>query len=121
MKVKILMIKMILSIPLSTYNNQFVALLPSVKNNMMEHGLFIRILYSPTNITFNGIFVHIMNEKMADVYKIEKQVLQTYHTTKQPIFSIEKQLHRYSSKTILKISGIWENDTSYGLAYKIIN
>ena len=111
---------MILSIPLSTYNSQFITLLQPVKNNMMERGLFTRILYSTTNVIINGIYLNIQGIKPIDVYAVEKNVLKSYNTTKYPIYSIEKQLVRHSAKTILKISGIWENDTSYGLAYKII-
>ncbi len=111
---------MILSIPLSTYNNQFVTMLQPVKNNMMERGLFTRILYSTTNVIFNGLYINIYGMKPYDVYAVEKNILKTYITTKYPTYSIEKQLGRHSTKSILKISGIWENDTSYGLAYKII-
>jgi hypothetical protein len=111
---------MILSIPLSAYNKQFIIFLQPVKNNMMDHGTFIRILYSTTNTTFNGIFIHIQKETTQDICAIEKDVLKAYITTKHPIYSIEKQVGRHPSKKILKISGIWENDTSYGLAYKIL-
>jgi len=111
---------MILSIPLSIYNKQFVIFLPPVKNNMMDHGTFIRILYSTTNTTFNGIFIHVQKENVHDICAIEKDVLKAYITTKHTTYSVEKQVLRHPSKKILKISGIWENDTSYGLAYKIL-
>jgi hypothetical protein len=111
---------MILSIPLSTYNSQFITLLQPVKNNMMERGLFTRILYSTTNVIFNGIYLNIHGIHYTDIYTFEKNVLHSYSTTKHPVYSIEKQLGRNLYKSILKISGIWENDTSYGLAYKII-
>jgi hypothetical protein len=111
---------MILSIPLYTYNNQYLTLLQPVKNNMMERGLFTRILYSTTNVIFNGLYVNIQGMIPSDIYVVEKNILKVYNTTKYPLYSIEKQLNRHPSKSILKISGIWENDTSYGLAYKII-
>jgi hypothetical protein len=111
---------MILSIPLSTYNSQFITLLQPVKNNMMERGLFTRILYSPTNVIFNGIYLNIYGTTQLEICAVEKNVLHSYTTTKYPIYSIEKQLGKKHSKIILKISGIWENDTSYGLAYKIM-
>jgi len=111
---------MILSIPLSTYNKQFIVFLPAVKNNMIEKGLFIRILYSTSNVTFNGIFIKLKHEHISNFGKIEKDVLNAYHTSKTPVYNVEKHLYR-NNKTILKISGIWENDTSYGLAYKTMD
>jgi hypothetical protein len=87
---------------------------------MIEKGLFIRILYSTTNVTFNGLFIKLKNESISNLGKIERDVLQSYHTTKYPVYNVEKHLQR-NSKSILKISGIWENDTSYGLAYKTMD
>ncbi len=111
---------MILSIPLSNYNRHYIVFLPAVKNNMIEKGLFIRILYSTHNVIFNGIFIKIKNESISTICKVEKDVLTSYHTTKQPVYSVEKHLYR-NNKSVLKISGIWENDTSYGLAYKTMD
>ena len=111
---------MIVSIPLSAYNKQYIICLPAVKNNMIEKGLFVRILYSTVNVTFNGIFIKLKNEGIPQFGKVEKDILQAYHTTKNPVYSVEKHLYR-NTKTILKISGIWENETNYGLAYKTMD
>ena len=111
---------MIVSIPLSAYNKHYIIFLPAVKNNMIEKGLFVRILYSTANVTFNGIFIKLKNEGIPNFGKVEKDVLHAYHTSKTPVYNIEKHLYR-NTKTILKISGIWENETSYGLAYKTMD
>ena len=97
---------MILSIPLSNYNRHYIVFLTAVKNNMIEKGMFIRILYSTTNVIFNGIFIKLKNENISNICKVEKDVLSAYHTTKNPVYSVEKHLYR-NNKNILKISGIW--------------
>ena len=110
---------MILSIPLSKYNKQYIILLPHVKNNMMEGGIFIRILYSPSNLILNGIYLYIKNESVQDLISIEEDILSSYITTKKPVYSFIKSISK-CSKPIIKISGIWENASNYGLAYKLI-
>jgi hypothetical protein len=111
---------MMLAISLSKYNRQCIILLPAVKNTMVDDGVFIRIMYSTDNVTFNGVFIYIRNETTKDVCAIEKDLLQLHTTSKTPIYSVERQLIR-TPKSVLKISGIWENETSYGLVYKCID
>jgi hypothetical protein len=111
---------MILTIPLTSYNKHFLIFNPAVKNMLMEYSMFIRIFYSTHNITFNGIFLQIYNKPAHLIYDIEKDILQSYPTKKQPVYSIEKQMAKHSNTHVLKISGIWENDTSYGLVFKFI-
>ena len=110
---------MMLAISLSKYNRQCIILLPAVKNTMVD-GVFIRIMYSTDNVTFNGLFIYIRNETTKDICAIEKDLLQLHTTSKTPVYSVERQLIR-SPKTVLKVSGIWENETSYGLVYKCID
>ena len=105
---------MLLSIPWSSYNKQFLIFHQPIKNIMMEQSSFIRIYYSTHNIIFNGVF--ITNPKLEVVALLEKDILNSYTTTKKPIFSIQKQ---YKSKN-LKISGLWESNTSYGIVFKFI-
>lgn len=105
---------MLLSIPCSSYNKQFLIFHSPVKNIMMEHSSFIRIYYSTHNIIFNGLFLH--HPSLEDVLHIEKDILDSYITKKHPVYSIQKQ---YKHKH-LKISGLWENDTSYGIVFKFI-
>jgi len=110
---------MILSIPLGNYNKQYIILLPPVKNNMMEGGSFIRIIYSPPNLILNGIYIYIKHETIQHLLSLEHDILSSYITTKKPVSSIIKSVTKYT-KNIIKISGFWENDTTYGLVYKLI-
>lgn len=87
----------------------------------MERGIFIRIIYSTTNVSFYGLFINIKNESIFQLHNIEKDVLQTYTSTKTPLYTLEKQFIRNPLKSVIKISGIWENDVNYGLAYKFID
>ena len=111
---------MMLAISLSKYNRQYIVLLPPVKNNLVEEGIFIRIMYSPNNVAFNGLFIYILHETTQDICAIERDILKLHKTTKLPIYSVERQVIR-TPKSVLKISGIWENETHYGLVYKCID
>ena len=111
---------MMLAINLSQYNRQYILLLPAVKNTMVDAGVFIRMMYSTDKVTFNGLFIYIRNEATKDICAVEKDILQMYSTTKIPVYSVERQILR-TPKSILKISGIWENETSYGLVYKCMD
>lgn len=111
---------MMLAIKLSQYNRQYILLLPPVKNTMVDDGIFIRIIYSTDKVTFNGLFIYIQNEFYKDICAIEKDILQMYTTFKTPSYSLERQLLR-APRTLLRISGIWENETSYGLVYKCMD
>lgn len=110
---------MMLAISLPKYNRQFIVLLPAVKNNLVE-GIFIRLMYSTNNVAFNGLFIYIRNETTQDICAIEKDILQLHKTAKLPVYSVERQIIR-TPKSVLKISGMWENETHYGLVYKCID
>ena len=105
---------MLLSIPYSSYNKQFLIFHSPVKNIMMENSSFIRLYYSTNNIILNGLFVH--EPTLEEVLLLEKDILNSYTTTKQPVYSIQKQ---YKQKN-LKISGLWESESSYGIVFKFI-
>lgn len=124
-----------------------------IKNNIMNDGIFIRILYSTNNIVFNGIYllisIHNINtEKYYNKYKcsfniethkelidqlkrIEENILKKIEIkNKTPQFKIYEQIkngnikifndviNKETSQFVLKISGIWETQSYYGLTYK---
>ena len=113
---------------INSYNNQFLILLPPVKNNLIENSLFTRIIYSPPMIAFNGLYLSVSqhtDSMVNDLNTIENDILSKYHCSKKKKNYI-KNLFKYKISQlqyplILKISGIWESETTYGLAYKLIN
>ena len=115
---------------IDSYNKQFLFLLPAVKNNLIANSLFTRIIYSPAMIAFNGLYLsipyHLITQSffLNKINEIENDILSVYSCTKKKNLHI-KQLFIYKTdqitdKVILKISGIWESENSFGLAYKII-
>ena len=50
---------MILVNTIEQYNNNNVFFCEPIKNNIMNDGNFIRILYSSENITLNGVYIAI--------------------------------------------------------------
>jgi len=137
------------------YDDNNIFFCEPIKNNVMNDGNFIRILYSSNNFTLNGIYLLItinditcekyylkyrctfnvsMHKDMIDNIKvIEEDILKKYEIKDKIVqFKIYEQLKNgnikifsdITNKTcasfILKISGIWETQTSYGLTYKFI-
>ena len=115
---------------MESYNKQFLFLLPPVKNNLIVNSTFTRIIYSPPMIAFNGLYLSvpftdsIQPSILQKLNEIENDILSVYTCSKKKILHI-KQLFLYKSahitdKVILKISGIWESESAFGLAYKLI-
>jgi len=136
------------------YNSDFLFFCEPIKNNVMNEGNFIRILYSSDVMVLNGIYLlinltDISCEKYYNKYKcnfnisnhkeiieslkiIEEDILKKYKTNKIPSHKIFEQLkaghiklfndigNNTSGTFILKISGIWETQTNYGLTYKFV-
>lgn len=138
--------------------NQFDAnclfLCDPIKNNVMNEGNFIRLIYSTPIISFNGVYLFVqlhdvVCEKYYNKYKclfninthqeligyleyVEKSILSCYETTKIPSMKIHEQLRsgyiklftdigaKSNCSFVLKISGIWETQTNYGLTYKFV-
>ena len=84
---------------------------------------------------FNKYFIAFDNvpTELYDILSLEKYILHKQFPTKQPIYKMfniiqQKQLHFYSYKNvhidhscelILKISGIWSNESECGLTIRI--
>jgi hypothetical protein len=138
------------------YDDSNIYFCEAIKNNIMNDGSFIRILYSTNHFVINGIYLYInLNdvsiEKFYNKYKcnfninlnkelinnlkvIEENVLKKIIiNNKIPQYKIYEQIKNGHIKVfcennnikinnlfILKISGIWETNTNYGLTYKFI-
>ena len=137
------------------YNEDYVYFCDPIKNNIMNNGNFIRIIYSTSFFILNGIYISIqINYTSVDKYynkfkcsfdtnqckdlieklkNIEKGLLKKSGILgKIPQYKIYDQLKNSNIKVfsesfdkignpiLLKISGIWETETEYGLTYKFI-
>ena len=107
---------MLLSIPASAYLPGCVHFVAPVKNNVIENSLFSRILYSTEHYTMNGLYLR--KPALAQLQLIEADIMDAYATTKPRAASL---CAHHSANSILKISGVWESETAYGLAYKFIH
>ena len=140
---------------INQYNIKNVFYSEAIKNNIICDSNFIRIIYSTSYVSLNGITlsIPIVNptiEKYFNKYKctfnttlnsqtieqiknIEYELLNMFLCKdKIPQYKIVEQMqhgviHFFANNLkknnlyILKISGIWFNETTYGLTYKFIN
>ena len=137
------------------YNENGIFFCEPIKNNVMNEGIFIRILYSTYNISLNGVYLlitlnDITCEKYYTKYRchfnpsnhtdiieklkiIEENIMNKYEINdKIPQYKIYDQLKcgtikifndigsKNTCSFVLKISGIWETQTNYGLTFKFI-
>ena len=137
------------------YDDNCIYFCEPIKNNIMNEGNFIRILYTNSLVTLNGIYIliklnDIVCEKYYNKYKcafdvynhidiinnlknIEENILKKADIkNKLPQYKIYEQLKngnikifndigiKSSCSFILKISGIWETFSNYGLTYKFV-
>lgn len=140
---------------LDQYDNNNIFFCDPIKNNIMNDGNFIRILYSNNYFVLNGIYLlitltDITCEKYYNKYKcsfnvnIHKEIIENLKIMEEellkkvdlkgklPQYKIFEQIRNGNIKLfndvgnkpicsfILKISGIWETHSSYGLTYKFI-
>jgi len=139
---------------LHQYDENYIYFCEPIKNNIMDDGNFIRILYSTPTFVLNGIYLLIrLNDVIIEKYynkykcifnvnahkdtiesvkKIENNLLKKINiTNKLPHNKIYEQLRNGNIKIfsevngktntntfLLKISGIWETETHFGLTYK---
>ena len=143
---------MIIVNTIENYTTDCVFFLEPIKNNIIQNGSFIRILYSTELISLNGIhinldfrfaFIEKYYNKIKCSYDIEQNktfvlLLKTMEINllnkiniknKIPQYRLYDQIKTGSIKIyddtyvtinfiVLKIAGICETDTHYGLTYK---
>ena len=137
------------------YNEDNVYFLEPIKNNIMNNGNFIRIIYSTSLFVLNGIYINInfnytSIDKYYNKYKCSFDIIQYRELIenlriieeglikkisifgKIPQYKIYEQLKNGNIKVfsetsdkigntfLLKIAGIWETETEYGLTYKFL-
>ena len=137
------------------YNEDNVYFLEPIKNNIMNNGHFIRIIYSTSLFVLNGIYInininHSSIDKYYNKYKCSFDIIQYRELIEKlriieeglikkvsilgkiPQYKIYEQLKngnikvfadtsdKISNNFLLKIAGIWETETEYGLTYKFL-
>jgi hypothetical protein len=137
------------------YNEDCVYFCEPIKNNIMNNGNFIRIIYSSSLFSLNGIYVSLnINytsiDKYYNKYKClfdinqHKEIIEKLRIIEEgiikkisifgkiPQHKIYEQLKNGHIKVfsetadkigntfLLKIAGIWETETEYGLTYKFL-
>ena len=142
-------------IRIDQYDDKCIYFCEPIKNNIMNDGNFIRILYTNPYVTLNGVYLFIklndiMCEKYYNKYKcnfdvlshsdiidnlkvIEENILKKIDIKEKiPQFKIYEQIkngnikifndigNKSSCSFILKISGIWETLSNFGLTYKFV-
>ena len=138
------------------YNEDYVYFCDPIKNNIMNDGNFIRILYSTPLFILNGIYISIIiNHTSVDKYynkfkcafdiNYHRDILEKIRWIEEGLlkkiningkiaqYKIYEQLRNGNIKVfsesydkintnfLLKIAGIWETETEFGLTYKFIN
>ncbi len=99
---------------INQYNEEYIYFLEPIRNNIINNGNFIKIIYSTPLITFNGIYLHInLNHTTTEKYfnkhkcifdinthkdiidqiqQIEISILNKYTTNKTPQYKIYDQI-----------------------------
>lgn len=128
------------------YNNKNLFFMQPIKNTMINQGLFHKILYSNDFFTCNGLYITMnfretkwLNGRlifdiepnqdiMNRIVEIEKHILDKIDANKRAYYKIYEQIKNGNFKTsnsnstiIMKISGVWENQNTIGISYKIIS
>ena len=140
---------------LEQYKEDHVYFLEPIKNNIMNNGKFIRIIYSTPLFTLNGIYIsfNINNTSIDKYYNKYKYSFDTNQykefidklrifeeglikkigiIDKIPQYKIYEQFKNGNIKVfsdtsdkignhfLLKIAGVWETGTEYGLTHKFL-
>ena len=122
---------------MNQYDNKSLFFCEPIKNNIMNDGNFIRILYSTQNIILNGVYLlidlyDISCEKYYNKYKcsfnvlnhkdiidnlkiIEEEILKKYKSHKTPSYKIYEQI----KSGYIKIFSDVSNKTSCSFILKI--
>jgi len=121
-------------------NSKFIKITYSTEDVMLS-GIYLSLpikyskyedFYKKTRVIYD---TQLNYQLLNDIYEIETMILNKYSnnskTQKRSLrnslntgvikyFSMDNKPYNNNKVFILKISGIWENDTEYGITYKIM-
>tara|TARA_B100000963_G_C22507322_1_gene616629 strand:+ start:519 stop:881 length:363 start_codon:yes stop_codon:yes gene_type:complete len=107
-------------------DEKYIFFQDAIKNTVINNSNFVRILYSSSEFTLTNIHIKFNLRKNPEIlYKIinlERNILNLFNCNCNHSFKLKDQLaiNNNSKDTILKISGIWENENSIGITSKLI-
>lgn len=117
-------------------NNGYFTKINYSDNIIIMSGLYIKIFLRETSYEnyYNKIKCNFSllknNDLIEQIKNLEINIINKFTISKIPQFSLYEQfkngnikiytLKNLNNVFLLRISGIWENDTHYGLTYKII-
>ena len=124
--------QMNLSIKLDHFDINNVHFMELIQNKVMQ-GLFSNVVYTDSNVIFSGIYIQLplicdenRNIVTQQVVQLENKLIEQYKiffsVIKEPIYNNKFYFHDTinSNPFLLKISGIWETDTHFGINRKVI-
>ena len=129
---------------LNNINYDYIFYSEPIKNSIIENGMFTRLIYSDTTMTLNGLFISfsdglgLYNREKITQKKIIEQLIElekiilfkadiNNKTCQYKIRDYFKFLNLRLgeelnlNKYILKISGIWETTSEYGITFKFMD
>ena len=123
--------QMNLSIKLEHFDIKNVHFMELIINKVM-HGMFSNVIYTDSNVIFSGIYIQLplindenRNFVTQQVIQLENKLIEQYkiffNVIKEPLYNNKFYFHdTINSKYNLKISGIWETESQFGINRKII-
>ena len=121
-----------LSIKLEHFDIKKVHFMELIANKVM-HGLFSNVIYTDSNVIFSGIYIQLpmiceenRNIVTQQVVQLENKLIEQYKNffsiSKDPLNNNKFYFHDTinSNPFILKISGLCETESQFGINRKII-
>lgn len=135
---------------LNQVNQDYIFFGETIKNSIIENGMFTRIIYSDHLMTLNGLYITFCQYNYGDDYLandnqynkiIQKGIIETLIELEKLILfkiDINEKNCQYKMKEyfkhltlklgddfkiknyLLKISGIWQTSNEYGITFKLL-
>lgn len=115
-------------------HHQIIFKMP-IKNQNEQYLNYYKLLYSDKNVhlkyllfelQFSNMYENKQNNLFQEIYNLERMILSclNQHIGKSLKISLydeitQKELHHSNHRLLLKISGVWEDNTHIGLVYKL--
>ena len=105
---------MIFSLPDREFSVHQLTIIDSLVYDETDYCFFSKCTYFEENCIFDPFYIHVLNPQT--MYEIEQQILEKYRIIRcKDVCNKYPMSNIYEENAIICISGIWENDTSYGI------